>query len=616
MLGGTILKKKDYRGEKLQIIRNKYTIYSILPLIFIVSIVPLIVRLKIIQVPLIVQTLNGWDNVIGDFFSYHKSIIFLFLLILELTIFLYKYFYKHNISIKKSKLYYPMFLYLALVILSTIFSTYKEVAISGYPERYEGVYLHIGYILILFLAINMVDDEKHIKYILIALGISSIVLSIIGITQIIGKDFFATEFGQDIIIPNRYNNIVKGIDYIFTSTKTVYGTLYNTNYVGVYMSMIFALFTTFTILIKDFKFKVFSSIVSILSLINLFGSASRVGLVSLALYIMLLIILFRTTVIKRWRITVATLIILLISALGFNKYKDDFLKRRILSIKESIMMKTEESNLKDIKLNNNTATVCIDDYEINIIYGNGGFAFLDKDYQLIETNYNEDNGRFTFKEEPYNLHNFQLANYKDSIGLISTIRTNKGWAIFNLVLNSEGYFRILTPSGESIRFEKAPSWGFKGRERFASGRGFIWSRSIPLLKETILLGHGPDTFALYFPQDDYLSKLQNGMSVMTLVDKPHNMYLQIGINTGVISLLSVLFSFGIYVLSSLKTYLKIKEYNNFLEIAGLSIFLSICMYLFTGLFNDSVVSVAPVFWTLLGMGISINMKVKTEFQSK
>lgn len=604
------------RTVKKKLISNNYTILSILPLILIVSIVPLIVRLKILESPTVVQTLNGWDALIGDFFSYYKTRIFLYLLILEGLVFSYKYFIKKDICLKKTITYYPMSIYAMFVVLSTIFATYRDVAITGYPERYEGVYILIGYILILFLIINMVDNEKQIKYILVALGASAIMMSILGFTQIIGKDFFATNFGLNVIIPNKYKELINGINYTFASRKTVYGTLYNTNYIGVYMSMIFALFTTLVILTKDVKLRVFYGFVSILSLINLFGSASRVGLISVVLYILLLMVLFRTTIIKNWKVSFIIILIILISAYGFNKYKDDFLKKRILSIKESIMAKTEESNLKDIRLNNNVATISMDDYDINIIFSNGEFAFLDKDYKLIDVNYNEENGKFTFKEEPYKLHNFQLVNYKDSIGLISRIRTNKGRAVINLVINSEGYFRILTPSGESNRLGTAPSFGFKGKENFASSRGYIWSRSIPLLKNTILLGYGPDTFALFFPQDDYLSKLQNGMSVMTLVDKPHNLYLQIGINTGVISLLSILVLFLMYILSSLKIYIPKREYNNLTEIAGISVFLSICIYLFTGIFNDSVVSVAPVFWTLLGMGISINMKVKTEFQSK
>ncbi|HHX61128.1 MAG TPA: hypothetical protein GX707_10515 [Epulopiscium sp.] len=38
---------------------------------------------------------------------------------------------------------------------------------------------------------------------------------------------------------------------------------------------------------------------------------------------------------------------------------------------------------------------------------------------------------------------------------------------------------------------------------------------------------------------------------------------------------------------------------------SIGIFAAICGYLIAGLFNDSVVSVAPVFWILWGLGIGL-----------
>jgi len=38
---------------------------------------------------------------------------------------------------------------------------------------------------------------------------------------------------------------------------------------------------------------------------------------------------------------------------------------------------------------------------------------------------------------------------------------------------------------------------------------------------------------------------------------------------------------------------------------------AVAAYLATGFFNDSVISVAPVFWILLGIGISMNLRIKS-----
>jgi O-antigen ligase len=104
----------------------------------------------------------------------------------------------------------------------------------------------------------------------------------------------------------------------------------------------------------------------------------------------------------------------------------------------------------------------------------------------------------------------------------------------------------------------------------------------------------------------------SGMNI--IVDKPHNLYLQTAVNTGVLSLISLLFFWGIYLVNSMKIYLK-GNLNSYTEYMGAAIFLSITAYLVAGMFNDSIVAVAPLFWILLGMGIGINRMVKDKGHS-
>ena len=54
------------------------------------------------------------------------------------------------------------------------------------------------------------------------------------------------------------------------------------------------------------------------------------------------------------------------------------------------------------------------------------------------------------------------------------------------------------------------------------------------------IGKGPDTFFAEFPQGDLLGKLYAYDTTQMIVDKPHNLYLQIGINEGGIALLAFL----------------------------------------------------------------------------
>jgi O-antigen ligase len=157
--------------------------------------------------------------------------------------------------------------------------------------------------------------------------------------------------------------------------------------------------------------------------------------------------------------------------------------------------------------------------------------------------------------------------------------------------------------------KKVESIGFKGYERLGSSRAYIWSRTLPLLKDTIFIGHGPDTYAMYFPQDDVIGKLKFFSNPEIIVDKPHNLYLQIAINTGIISLLALLYLWGNYIFSSFVLYNN-SDLSSWQNRLGIALLGAVSAYLVAGFFNDSVISVAPVFWIILGLGISLTILAK------
>ena len=160
-------------------------------------------------------------------------------------------------------------------------------------------------------------------------------------------------------------------------------------------------------------------------------------------------------------------------------------------------------------------------------------------------------------------------------------------------------------SKEDIELDNPETIGFVGKEKLASSRGYIWSRTLPMLKDCLLLGKGPDTFVFNFPQNDLIGKLYAYDSATEIVDKPHDLYLQIATSNGLIALLAFLGIIIIYIVDSIKLYaLKTKFTES--EIVGISTFLGVIGYLFAGIFNDSLISVAPVFWIVFGVGIAIN----------
>lgn len=608
MIGGIELGKSKNKSQSSSR-RLKYDLSLVLPLMLIIAIVPLIVYLKIVPVDdtLLIFT-NGKENF--DFFSYFKMQWLLVLSLLGLLYYFIRFFFSENVLLRKSKNYYLLGAYIVLAALSALFSQYKSVSLNGFVDRYEGLYVLSAYVILVFLAYNTIDNDKQLKGILVALGISALIMTALGLTQFVDKDFFMTDLGKRLILPDKYEHISDQLNFTFAGSRTVYGTLYNINYVGVYMSLVFAVSSTIAMLLKTDRYKLFFIVVSLASFLMLLGSRSRAGMLSIPVYAVLALIFFRTQIRTRWKSFLGIAVAVIIVFVGVNTARDGYFTQ-ILKAGISSLQAVHEADFKDIVLEENTATIVFTDHSLKISAEDSGFKFYDKDGLQIEANYIKN--VYTFTSEPYNRHSFTIKTLEDRyVVLDSVIGTNRGNRTIRFIVDDDTQMRVLGYRGEIIGDIKAPSFGFEGREQMASNRGYIWSRSLPMLKDTILIGHGPDTYALHFPNNDYVGKFLGFSDINTVVDKPHNMYIQITINTGILSLIAFLALVFSYILSSFKLYFNRKTYNGFMDVAGLGILMAVIVYLFTGLSNDSIVSVAPVFWILLGSGLAVNHKLKSE----
>lgn len=175
---------------------------------------------------------------------------------------------------------------------------------------------------------------------------------------------------------------------------------------------------------------------------------------------------------------------------------------------------------------------------------------------------------------------------------------NNGNESLNLIY-TQNQFKILTFNGNIIDIKPVEKIDLNGKERLGSGRGYIWSRSIPLIKNTIFKGFGPDTYAMFFPQHDYIGKFIYLSTPYILVDKPHNMYVQNILNIGLVGTIALLAFLLIFLTSNIKNIIGHRYTEN--SLITTSIYFAVIAYLVAGLFNDSVVYVAPVFWALIGM---------------
>jgi O-antigen ligase len=541
-----------------------------------------------------------WGSFINlDFYSYYKMIFFLtasfFLLITFLK-------YVDLNGIKKTNYYLPAAVYSIFAVLSSFKAEYKEIVIKGFPDRYENIFVLLGYLLLVVAAVNIVDNKKSFKLILKALFISAFILAIHGILQFYNYDLLATEFGRKLITPDGLDFFVDRLSFI--GRRIIYSTMYNPNYVGSYASMVGILALGLYSSSQKNKKLFISGILSTLLFAFLIGSRSRAGFMGFIAGTVIILYMQRQFLKKHWiRIfvifTVFTLVFIIMNARNLDEIFSDVLFPKTEQekyLEGEILPPITEVSSEAGKLKLKTAEA-----EFEIIMASDQIKVLNKQ-PLNVYNSKDEVKEIIFKGKQYLHHSFQI-NEKEN------------YLIWNYGAKSAQFYyqdgQILMAGMHNNLYplKKVESIGFKGYERLGSSRAYIWSRTLPLLKDTIFIGHGPDTYAMYFPQDDVIGKLKFFSNPEIIVDKPHNLYLQIAINTGIISLLALLYLWGNYIFSSFVLYNN-SDLSSWQNRLGIALLGAVSAYLVAGFFNDSVISVAPVFWIILGLGISLTILAK------
>ncbi len=601
-------KKNDIYKTKKSVQLPNNEIYKIIPILLIIGLVPLILYLKPVNLRNIELLYAGKPESRVDIFSYYKMVSLL--LFTAAGILVYLVTRRDNpLSIHKKPYYIPMVVFTLLVLLSSVASEHKDIAFFGFMERYEGALVLAAYMAILFLSMNIVINEKTIRGILLIMSCSAFLILLIGALQFFGYDLLKTDFVGSLIVPPSLSNDGGSFTSNF-GPNAVFSTLYNPNYMGSYTAILVPVIILSFLWIKKIPYKLAMGGLLCLALINWVGCDSRAGLFGGLFSFAIIVIMLRKKVWKHKKIFLTAIIISLVGLIVINTATNGNVVNRIarmtsLESKEEVTENRKAldkaiTGLSDISMNNEKMMVKTDQGTLQIIMTGGELITQDENNKNLVFSFN--NGIATFSDERFvNIKlNIKAADglvevYYNEYHLIDIVLTEKGLkSSSNMWMNYRG-------DDETVEVVKLPL-----KESFGSNRGYIWSRTLPLLKKAVLLGYGPDTFPIYFPQYDYIGKLRNYEVGGIFVDKPHNMYLQTAVNTGVISLLALLAIFGMYFVSSIKIYFK-EEFKTFFPVAGLACFAAFCGYAVAGLFNDSVVSVAPVFWTLLGLGIGINV---------
>lgn len=601
-------KAEAVRLEKKEAVKLGIGLFA--PLILVLGVIPLIVRMKLVWLP--ENAAPFWtQDYASDFFSYYKSRALMLTAVYMVAVF---GFYKASglkSRVRQNKalwFYFGSAAVLAvLTFLSTLFSDYKGIALWGGPERCEGMFMMLIYLLIMLYAMWAFSHKPAFKYIAAPLGVLTFITGFLGVFQFFGHDIFTTDFGKRLIVPASY--LAQGeLKMLFPYGK-IYGTMYHYNYMGSFGAMMVPLFLVLTLFLKDRKAKIFCGAAAVAALFALLGSTSRAGIVGVLLAAVCFVVIFAKKLKEHYKVTAGCAAALLILVLVVNIATGGLALARIPSLLNDVKALVSASDMdyhneipvRHIDLQADSATFTFQNDTLTIQKNsNNQPVFASGSGQTATAP--AQNASLTVGG-----HNLEL-QYVNNVPYLGLYIGDN--IEFILGLYDEG-FAFVDSRMNIIHYEEAPYIGFEGKEKLGSARGYIWSRSLPVMLERPVLGHGADTFIAEFPQGDLLGKLYAYGTTQMLVDKPHNLYLQMGISYGVVALLVFIAMMAAYIIDSFRLY-ALREKYSVMQAVGTAVALAVIGYLGAGFFNDSIVSVAPIFWALFGVGVAINQLNKKE----
>lgn len=584
----------------------------LLPIIFTACILPYTVYLKEYEYGYGEYAWHSSESIMQDFYTYYRMWFFLFIVVCALVILAFRIgLYREKT--KSAKIFIPYGIYLLFALLSAVCSFNQKAAWLGNFVDLEGYIVLAGYAIIAFYTYQIMEYEQDYITLLHAFEVSFIPMSVVGWLQVFGKDLLQYAWMQKLVMPDVLYEYYEGeVESIF-SGNNVFLTLYNPNYAVIYLLMFLCVFAVFAVCSTEKKQKITALFLAIDAMILIWFTYSRAALVALAVVVAVSVVFACTQkklrkqernlsgtdgkgFVKTVWITIGggvvlacCLIFVDVNLMGgkflgriFDEKKDNQLEN-ILTTKEGI----------EIQYAGNS-------YILSFEEGEGGVVLTDSKGLCLQTLETEEGS-------------ISLPIIAESEATVLTYEGEK-----TIALCMYGNVMLFAKNGDTYVYKT--SWGkedqmipvahvdFGGLEYLGSGRLYIWSRILPILKNYLFVGSGPDTFAEVFPQNDYAGKLVYAKTPARIIERAHNDYLMKWVQTGLCSVMALLAFYVVFLKVCGGWYRKHCVDTDIKAMLGFGCFLGCIAYMVCGFFSDSTLYTTPLFAVFLGLTLSVCTK--------
>lgn len=523
--------------------------------------------------------------------------------IVMLCIFLFRYFKKKEIP-RFENAFYLLFFYAGFVAMSALFSPYKYWVLRGTYELFESVFALSAYLILCYYTYNYVQEQQQITVLLRWAGIGMLIVTLIGVFQYFGLDFFKTSLGRHLITSPSFWDHLDEISFTM-GAETSYTTLYNPNFLSFYFGMIIPLAICLIFASKKMVHKVILLLTAVLAALCMKGSHSDSGWLAIAIGVCIVAFIL----LSRWK--KAFYISIGVAAAGFIVLLAVGQGSQIFTTFTGTYRMDEQFALRNVETNDDNVTLDIHGkkmllyYKIDETAGQATLVCTDENNTaLARTCIDETNIIDHIDDTSYAAECLlQPITFNDNMPGIRATIDGRTWDF--VYVPGDGYY-YSNPAGKLIKCEPVKTVKLF-REDALSGRGHIWNNTIPLLGKHVLIGAGANAYMLEYPQDDYI--YQSYVAGYNNYDvKAHCWYLQQWVENGLIALLLLCGFLGWYVVRSALIYRR-ADLTESLTWVGIGLFTAVLVYLIAAVANDSNVCTAPVFWGMLGLGMAVNRMV-------
>ncbi|MGL5540741.1 MAG: hypothetical protein ACRDBX_03795 [Erysipelotrichaceae bacterium] len=528
-----------------------------------------------------------------DFYNFHKAFLIWISAVWAIGAKVYQ------VKVKQHRLrfhysYVLVALFLGLVLLSAIQSDplLHDFVWFGYFSRFEGTLTWLAYGVMYWYILDTVRDVAAVRKIMVFMWMSLLVCCLVGVTQFVGRDLLMQPWFKYVVSPpwvwERLPNFQSHI-----GGNLIYGTLAQPNYISFYCGALLPLLT-YQVLIVEKKKVVPMILFWSLVLFTLLGSKSISGLVAyvitLATASLFLFPLWSKRLVRLAMMFGIGVALLLQNRVWIGNDLDPFFD-------SEEVVNTSMNDLDGVRLVPEGLWFEMDAQHVLLVYNETTkeMSFFDETGALLP--YTQVGQRVELGE-PYEAFRFEYFS-PISFGFNISGRNVE-------MIVDDGTYMLYNLQGRANPIVEVEKWGFARSQSFGSGRGYIWSVSLPLLRDCLWLGKGAETYAFYVPQNDVLGKIPGlAYEVFIHVDKPHSMYIQLVHAFGLPALLLWLMLFGLF------------HYENRLRFGATSPFdsakgwaygigYSLFAFLIGATMNDLSVQLTPLAIVLLACGFAIH----------